>query len=37
VINATPHVKYKTSIVVWILLGLILMLVAAAILVPVFR
>lgn len=31
---ATPHVKYRTSIVVWILLGILLLAVAAAIVVP---
>jgi hypothetical protein len=31
IILATPHVKYKTSIVVWILLGLIVLLLAIAI------
>jgi hypothetical protein len=32
VIAQTPHIKYKTSIVVWILLGLVVALVALAIL-----
>lgn len=31
VIQATPHIKYKTSIVVWIFLGLVLLLIAFAI------
>lgn len=31
VIRATPHIKYKTSIVVWILLGLVLLLLLLAI------
>ena len=30
VIAATPHVKYRTSIVVWILLALVVVLIAAA-------
>lgn len=34
VIAATPHVKYKTSIVVWILLILLLVLLASAMIVP---
>jgi hypothetical protein len=36
VVAATPHVKYKTSIVVWIFLGLIVLLLAAGILMPMF-
>lgn len=31
VLKATPHIKYKTSIVVWILLGLVLLLIGFAI------
>ena len=31
VIKQTPHIKYRTSIVIWILLGLVLLLVAAGI------
>ena len=34
VVAATPHVKYKTSILVWIFLALLVALVAAAFLVP---
>lgn len=34
IVAATPHVKYKTSIVVWILLAILLLAVAAAIVVP---
>ena len=34
VIEATPHIKYRTSIVVWILVGLILLAVGASIVVP---
>jgi hypothetical protein len=37
IIAATPHVKYKTSIVVWILLGLVLTLVALAFVMPIVR
>ena len=36
VIAATPHVKYRTSIVVWILLALVVVLIAAAVLAPMF-
>lgn len=36
VIAATPHVKYKTSILVWIFLALLLALFAFALLVPMF-
>jgi hypothetical protein len=36
VIAATPHIKYRTSIVVWILLALVVVLIAAAFLVPMF-
>ena len=34
VIAATPDVKYRTSIVVWIVLGLLVILVAAAFVLP---
>jgi len=34
VIAATPHIKYRTSIVVWILLALVVALVALAFLAP---
>lgn len=37
VLAATPHIKYKTSIVIWIILGLVLALVAAAIVLPMIR
>jgi hypothetical protein len=37
VIAATPHVKYRTSIIVWIFLGLVVLLIAAAIIVPLFK
>jgi hypothetical protein len=36
VVAATPHVKYKTSIVVWIVLALLLGLIAFAVLAPMF-
>lgn len=36
VVAATPHVKYRTSIVVWIVLALLLALVLAAVLAPMF-
>ena len=36
VIEQTPHIKYKTSIVIWILLGLVVFLVGLALLVPLF-
>lgn len=37
VIAQTPHVKYRTSIVVWIFLGLLLLLIGFAIAAAVFR
>ncbi len=33
---ATPHIRYKTSIIVWIFLGLLLALFAAALIIPAF-
>jgi len=36
VIAATPHVKYKTSILVWIFLALLVALIAFAFLAPLF-
>jgi hypothetical protein len=36
VIAATPHVKYKTSILVWIFLALLLALFVFALLIPMF-
>jgi hypothetical protein len=36
VIAATPHVKYRTSVIVWIFLALLVGLVLAAVLVPYF-
>ncbi len=35
VIAATPHIKYKTSRLVWIVLGIIILLVAAVILIAI--
>ncbi len=37
VVEATPHIRYKTSIVVWIFLGLILLLLAVAVVMPLVR
>jgi hypothetical protein len=37
VIAETPHIKYRTSIVVWILLGLLLLLIAIAVLAALIR
>lgn len=34
IVAATPHVKYKTSIVVWIVLALLLLALVAAVVVP---
>lgn len=34
VIDATPHIKYKTSMIVWILLGVLILGIAAAVVVP---
>jgi hypothetical protein len=36
VIAETPHIKYRTSIVVWIFLGLLLLLFGAMFLVAIF-
>ncbi|MEM7144696.1 MAG: hypothetical protein AAF591_06150 [Verrucomicrobiota bacterium] len=36
VIAATPHIKYKTSIIVWILLGILLLLLGLALVFAVF-
>ena len=36
IIAATPEVKYRTSIIVWIFVALLVLLVAAAFLVPMF-
>ena len=37
IVAATPHIKYRTSIVVWIMLGLVLVLIAALVLVGVMQ
>jgi hypothetical protein len=37
VIAATPHIKYKTSILVWIILGIIVLAVAATVVLPLIR
>jgi hypothetical protein len=36
VIAQTPHIKYRTSILVWILLGLIVLIIGAALILPLF-
>jgi hypothetical protein len=36
VIEATPHIKYKTSVLVWILLGLLLLLLAVGMIAALF-
>lgn len=37
IITATPHIKYRTSILVWVVLGLLLVGVAAAIVIPMLN
>jgi hypothetical protein len=37
VITATPYIKYKTSLLVWIILGILILLVVAAIALPLTR
>jgi hypothetical protein len=34
IVAATPHVKYRTSVVVWVVVGILLLGIAAAIIVP---
>lgn len=34
IVSATPHIKYRTSMVVWIVLGILVLGFAAAILIP---
>lgn len=34
IVAATPHIKYRTSIVVWIVLGILLAVVFAAVIIP---
>ena len=36
VIAATPNIKYKTSIIIWIFLGIVVLGIAAAVLLPMF-
>lgn len=36
VIRQTPHIKYRTSVVVWILFGLLLLLVSLGIFAAMF-
>lgn len=36
IVEQTPHIKYKTSVLVWVLLGLALLGIAAAIVIPFF-
>ncbi|MEP7155292.1 MAG: hypothetical protein ABI905_05935 [Betaproteobacteria bacterium] len=36
IVAATPQVKYRTSILIWILLGIIVLGIAAAIIIPLF-
>jgi hypothetical protein len=37
VIAATPHIQYKTTLLVWIILGIVILLVVAAIALPLMR
>jgi len=37
IIDATPHVKYKTSIIVWLILALLVLSIAAAVMLPVLQ
>jgi hypothetical protein len=34
IIDATPHIKYRTSILIWMLLGIIVAAIAAVIIIP---
>ena len=36
IVAATPHIKYKTSLVVWIFVGLLVFLLALALIIPLF-
>jgi hypothetical protein len=36
IMDQTPHIKYRTSIIVWLFLGLIVLGIAAAVLIPQF-
>ncbi len=35
IVAATPEIKYRTSVVIWVLLGLVILAVVAAVVVPV--
>jgi hypothetical protein len=37
IVDATPHIKYKTSIVVWLLIAILILGIAAAVLIPMFN
>ena len=37
IVDATPHIKYKTSIIVWIFLVLLLLMIGAAVIVPMLN
>lgn len=37
IVAATPHIKYRTSLLVWILLGFMLLAMVAAIVIPAVR
>jgi hypothetical protein len=36
IIAQTPHIKYRTSILVWILLFIVLLAIGAALTIPLF-
>lgn len=37
IVDATPHIKYKTSIIVWILLALLILMIGAAVVIPMMN
>jgi len=37
IVAATPHIKYRTSMIVWIVLGILVLGIAAAILIPMLK
>jgi hypothetical protein len=37
IVEATPHIKYRTPLILWILLGVLLLGVAAAIIIPLLN
>ena len=37
IVAATPHVKYRTSMLVWVILGILVLAVAAAIVIPMMN